>query len=85
MTEAGHNSEPVVAERLRSIVERHERLEGEVSALRSDQKDILQEAVSGGFDKKVIRQLLRIRKMDPEDAANEESLLDLYKSALGMG
>lgn len=83
MTEPGHNSDGIAAERLRSIVERWERLDAEVAGLRSDQKDIMQEAVSAGFDKKVLRQLIRIRKQEPADVEEQETLLDVYRRALG--
>lgn len=83
--DVGHNSDVggIAADRLRSIVERHERLEEEVKALRSDQKDILQEAKSAGFEPKVIRQVLKIRATDPKVLQEQESLLDLYRRALG--
>lgn len=74
----------IAADRLRSIVERYERLEQEKKALSSDQKDLMQEAASGGFDVKVLRQLIRLRKLDPNVAEEQESLLDLYRHALGM-
>lgn len=84
MSEAGHNSGNISAERLRSIVERWERLDEEVAALRSDQRDIMQEAASAGFDKKVLRQLIAIRKRDPADVEEQDALLDTYKHAIGM-
>ena len=84
MSEEGHNSGNVSAERLRSIVERWERLDEEVTALRSDQKDSMQEAASAGFDKKVLRQLIRIRKQEPADVEEQETLLDVYRRALGL-
>lgn len=81
----GHNSaaEPIAADRLRSIVERVERLEEEKAALTSDIKDIFQEAKSAGYDVKVLRQLIRIRKMDPDEYEAQETLLDVYRRALG--
>ena len=74
----------VAADRLRSIVERIERLEEERKALGSDIKDIYAEAKSAGFDVKVIRQLIRIRKQEPAEVEELESLLDVYRRALGM-
>lgn len=70
--------------RLRSIIERIERLEEERKALSSDIKDILAEAKSAGFDVKVIRQLIRIRKLEPAEVEEQETLLDVYRRALGM-
>lgn len=74
----------IAADRLRSIIERVERLEEEKKALSSDIKDIMAEAKSAGFEVKVIRQILRIRKQEPADVEEQETLLDLYRRALGM-
>jgi uncharacterized protein (UPF0335 family) len=74
----------IAGERLRSIVERIERLEEERKALASDIKDIFSEAKSAGFDVKVLRQLLRIRKQEPAEIEEQETLLDIYRRAIGM-
>ena len=74
----------ISTERLRSIIERVERLEEERKELASDIKDILLEAKSAGFDVKVIRQILRLRKQEPAEVEEQETLLDLYRRALGM-
>ena len=74
----------VAADRLRSLIERIERLEEERKALGSDIKDIFAEAKSAGFDVKVIRQIIRIRKQEPAEVEEQESLLDVYRRALGM-
>lgn len=74
----------IAADRLRSIIERVERLEGEKKALSSDVKDIFLEAKSAGFDVAVIRALLRIRKAEPAEVEEQETLLDIYRRALGM-
>jgi uncharacterized protein (UPF0335 family) len=74
----------VAGERLRSIVERIERLEEERKALGSDIKDIYSEAKSAGFDIKVLRQLIRIRKQEPAEIEEQETLLDVYRRAIGM-
>jgi uncharacterized protein (UPF0335 family) len=74
----------IAADRLRSLIERIERLEEERKALGSDIKDIYAEAKSAGFDVAVIRQLIRIRKREPAQVEEEESLLDVYRRALGM-
>lgn len=86
---AGHNSnDPAVggiaADRLRSIIERVERLEEERKALSGDIKDIFTEAKSAGFDVKVLRQIIRIRKQEPAEVEEQETLLDVYRRALGM-
>jgi len=74
----------IAAERLRSIIERIERLEEERKALASDIKDIYAEAKSAGFEVKVIRQLIQLRKKEPAEVEEQETLLDLYRRALGM-
>jgi len=74
----------IAADRLRSIIERIERLEEERKALGSDIKDIYSEAKSAGFDVKIIRQLIRIRKQEPAEVEEQETLLDIYRRALGM-
>lgn len=71
-------------ERLRSIVDRIERLTEERAALSSDIKDIYTEAKSAGFDVKVLRQLIRLRKQEPAEVEEQESILDVYRRALGM-
>ncbi len=74
----------IAADRLRSLIERIERLEEERKALGSDIKDIFAEAKSAGFDVKVLRQIIRIRKQEPAEVEEQESLLDVYRRALGM-
>lgn len=74
----------IAADRLRSIIERVERLEEERKALGDDIKDVFAEAKSAGFDVKVIRQVIRIRKQEPADVEEMETLMDLYRRALGM-
>ncbi|PHK92967.1 hypothetical protein CR162_21070 [Pseudoroseomonas rhizosphaerae] len=74
----------IAADRLRSIIERVERLEEERKALADDIKDIFAEAKSAGFEVKVIKQILRIRKQEPAEVEEQETLLDLYRRALGM-
>jgi uncharacterized protein (UPF0335 family) len=74
----------IAADRLRSLIERIERLEEERKALGNDIKDIYAEAKSAGFDVKVIRQIIRIRKQEPAEVEEQESLLDVYRRALGM-
>ena len=80
MTDVGGIS----SERLQSFVERLERLEEEKAALSEDIKEVYSEAKSGGFDIKIMRQIVRLRKMNTADRREQEELLDLYKNALGM-
>lgn len=72
----------IAADRLRSLVDRIERLEEERKALGNDIKDIYAEAKSAGFDVKVLRQLIRIRKQEAAEVEEQETLLDLYRRAL---
>ena len=74
----------IAADRLRSIVERIERLEEERKGLAENIKDIFAEAKSAGFDVKVVRQIISIRKKEPAEVEEQETLLDLYRRALGM-
>jgi uncharacterized protein (UPF0335 family) len=74
----------VAVERLRSFIERIERLEEEKRALSGDIKEVYAEAKGIGFEPKIMRQIIKLRKMDKEEVDEEESLLDLYKQALGM-
>ncbi|MEM7169078.1 MAG: DUF2312 domain-containing protein [Pseudomonadota bacterium] len=74
----------VGADRLRSFIERIERLEEEKAALTADLREVYAEAKGEGFDTKIMRQIVRLRKMDSNDRQEQEAILDLYKSALGM-
>lgn len=73
----------IAADRLRSIIERTERLEEERKALSGDIRDIMAEAKSAGFDVKVIKQIIRIRKQEPAEVEEQETLLDIYRRAIG--
>ena len=74
----------IAADRLKSLVERIERLEEERRALASDIKDIYLEAKSAGFDCEVLRALIKLRRKEPADVEEQETLLDTYRRALGM-
>ncbi|EKN01098.1 MULTISPECIES: DUF2312 domain-containing protein [unclassified Acidocella] len=74
----------IAGERLRSIIERVERLEEERKALAGDIKDIFSEAKSAGFDVRIVRQVIKIRKQEPADVEEQETLLDIYRRAIGM-
>ena len=74
----------IAGEQLKSLIERIERLEDEKRALSEDIKEVYAEAKGTGFDPKIMRQIIKIRKMDKEELDEEESLLDVYKCALGM-
>jgi uncharacterized protein (UPF0335 family) len=86
---AGHNqgpalAAPIAADRLRSVVERIERLNEERKDLGGDIKEIYLEARSGGFDVKVLRALIRLRAQDADEAKEQAETLDIYTAALGM-
>jgi uncharacterized protein (UPF0335 family) len=80
MTEVGG----IAGDHLRSFIERIERLEEEKKALAEDIKEVYAEAKGTGFDVKIMRQLVRLRKMEDHDREEQEEILDLYKRALGM-
>lgn len=87
----GHNSGDdasdvggIAGKRLQSFLDRVERLEEEKSALTEDIKEVKAEAKSAGFEIKIINKMLKIRKMDTEKRREEDELLNLYMSAVGM-
>lgn len=69
---------------LNSYFDRIERIEEEMKEMRADVREIYAEAKGNGFDPKVMRQVMRLRKMNPADRAETEFLLEAYKTALGM-
>lgn len=69
-------------DQLRSLVERVERLEGEKAALSADIREVMAEAKGHGFDTKIMRQVIRLRAIDPSEREEREALLDLYMSAV---
>jgi uncharacterized protein (UPF0335 family) len=71
-------------EHLRSFIERIERLEEEKTALADDIREVYSEAKGTGFDTKVMRQVVRLRKMESADRQEQEAMLELYLGALGM-
>ncbi|WP_119166220.1 DUF2312 domain-containing protein [Algihabitans albus] len=74
----------VAADRLKSFIERIERLEEERTVLGADIREIYAEAKGTGFDTKIMRQVIKLRKMDHADRQEQEHLLELYKRALGI-
>ena len=86
MTTTGHNSRDAAADnRLRLLIERVERLEEEKKGIADDIKDVYGEAKAVGYDAKMMRQIIRLRKMAPNDRAEMEAVLETYKAALGLG
>jgi uncharacterized protein (UPF0335 family) len=78
------NAGAVAGERLKSFIERIERLEEEKRALAEDIKEVYSEAKGVGFDVKTMRRIVRLRKLDEEDRDEQEALLDTYLRAIGM-
>jgi uncharacterized protein (UPF0335 family) len=74
----------VAGERLRSFIQRIERLEEERKTIGDDIREVYAEAKSNGFDPKIMRQVIRLRKMEVADRQEQEALLDTYLAALGM-
>ena len=74
----------VAADELRQFVERFENLEIERRNIADQQKEVMAEAKSRGYDTKIMRKLVVLRKRDLQDLAEEEAILSMYKSALGM-
>lgn len=79
-----NDSAGVSGQRLKAFIERIERLEEEKAGLAEDIKDIMAEAKGTGFDTKTMRKVIRLRKMDKQKRIEEEELLELYKSAIGL-
>lgn len=74
----------VIADQLVQYIQRIERLEEEKSDIAAAIREVYAEAKANGYEPKVMRQLIKLRKMDPHEVDEQESLLDLYKNALGM-
>jgi uncharacterized protein (UPF0335 family) len=74
----------IAGDRLKSFVERIERLEEEKKALANDIKEVYAEARGNGFDVKIMRHVIRLRRLDKDDLDEQDALIDVYKRALGM-
>jgi len=77
-------SNTVASDELRLLLERIERIEEDIADRRADKSDVFAEAKSRGFDTKTMREILKLRKMDPHERREREAMLDTYKAALGM-
>ena len=84
MVDTVSDSYRVTGEELRQFVERFERLEIEKKDIADQQKEVMAEAKSRGYDTRIMRKIVSLRKRDLEDLAEEEAILSLYKTALGM-
>ncbi len=83
-TEPQADAYRVTAEELRQFVERFERLEAEKKDIADQQKEVMAEAKGRGYDTRVLRKVIALRRRDKDDIAEEEAVLDLYREALGM-
>jgi uncharacterized protein (UPF0335 family) len=78
------NVDAIATDQLKAFIERVERVDEELSALKGDRKDILAEAKGNGFDTKAITKIIALRKKDLAERQEEEAILDLYRNALGV-
>ncbi|MDD7969917.1 DUF2312 domain-containing protein [Roseinatronobacter alkalisoli] len=84
MTDLSNDAYNVTAEELRQFIERYEHLDAEKKDIADQQKEVMAEAKGRGYDTKVLRKIIAMRKRKPDEIAEEEAVLDLYKAALGM-
>ncbi len=84
MTDSSNESYRVSADELRQFIERFERLEAEKKDIADQQKEVMAEAKGRGYDTRIMRKLISMRKRDTNDLAEEEAVLEMYKQALGM-
>jgi uncharacterized protein (UPF0335 family) len=82
--QAPKNVGGVAGDRLKQLIERIERLDEEKTGIADDIRDVYAEAKSAGFETKIMRQIIKLRKMDHQKRMEQEELLDLYKSAIGL-
>lgn len=82
MTEIGHNQ--IAKDQIRSIIERIERMEEEKKVISDDIRDVYAESKGNGYDVKALRTIVRMRKQDPNDRQEQETILETYMHALGM-
>ena len=87
MSDTATNAESyrVTADELRQFIERYERLEMERKDIADQQKEVMAEAKGRGYDTRVMRKVIALRKRDKDDLAEEEAVPEMYKEALGMG
>ncbi|AWD20949.1 DUF2312 domain-containing protein [Pseudogemmobacter blasticus] len=78
------DSYSIAADELRQFIERYEQLEAEKKDVAEQQKELMAEAKGRGYDTKVLRKVVALRKRKPDDIAEEEAVLEMYKTALGM-
>lgn len=84
MSDGSTDTYGVAAGELQQFIERYERLEAEKQEVADQQKEVMAEAKGRGYDTKVLRKIVALRKREADDIAEEEAILDMYKAALGM-
>lgn len=84
MPDTSQDAYNVTADELRQFIERYEHLEAEKKDITDQQKEVMAEAKGRGYDTKVLRKIIAMRKRKPDEIAEEDAVLDLYKAALGM-
>lgn len=82
--QAADDAQSAAADQIRAFIERFERLEAEKQDIAEQQKEVMAEAKGTGYDTKALRKIIADRKRDADDLAEEQAIIDLYKSALGM-
>jgi len=80
----GDEAYKITADELRQFIERYEKLESEKADAAEQQKELMAEAKGRGYDTKVMRKVIAMRKRKPDELAEEEAILEMYKTALGM-
>lgn len=84
MTDITNDAYNVTADEIRQFIERYEHLEAEKKDIADQQKEVMTEAKGRGYDTKVLKKIISLRKRSSDEVAEEEAVLELYKSALGM-
>lgn len=84
MSDSSDAAYNVTADELRQFIERYEHLEAEKADITEQQKEVMAEAKGRGYDTKVMKKIISLRKRDKDDIAEEEAILEMYKAALGM-
>lgn len=84
MSDPAQDAYAVTADELRQFIERFESLEAEKKDIADQQKELMAEAKGRGYDTRVMRKVIALRKRRPDEIAEEEAMLDIYKAALGM-
>jgi len=74
----------VTESELKTFIERYERLEAEKTDINDQQKEVMAEAKSTGYDTKALKHLVKLRKMDPDDLENQEAIIELYRETIGV-